>query len=85
MIPPPTSQMDHHHKVTNITMPPTSLTPLVSILKLSKTSFLNYFLRNLINVKSDDNLTNTQNVEWVISNAQQIRPFGSENRLIRMQ
>ena len=28
MIVPPTSQISHHHKVTNITMSPTSLSPL---------------------------------------------------------
>ena len=31
MILPPTSQIRHHHKVTNITMSPTSLSPLFLI------------------------------------------------------
>ena len=30
MIMPPTSQISHHHKVTNITMSPTSLSPTPS-------------------------------------------------------
>ena len=30
MILPPTSEISHHHKVTNITMSPTSLSPVVS-------------------------------------------------------
>ena len=32
MILPPTSQIGHHHKVTNVTMSPTSLSPLFVLL-----------------------------------------------------
>ena len=31
MIPPPTSEISHHHKVTNITMSSTSLSPISSL------------------------------------------------------
>ena len=34
MILPPTSQIGHHHKVTNITMSPTSLSPRIHVAHL---------------------------------------------------
>ena len=32
MILPPTSQIDHHHKVTNVTMSPISLSPMLMMM-----------------------------------------------------
>ena len=44
MILPPTSKISHHHKVTNITMLPTSLSPLFQYIPgFSKPFILNVF------------------------------------------
>ena len=47
MILPPTSQTSHHHKVTNITMSPTSLSPISTSRAYQNNLFVGYTLNQL--------------------------------------
>ena len=52
MILSPTSEISHHHKVTNITVSPTSLSPLktylMKIKKIISNNILNLFLQLIV-------------------------------------